>query len=148
MEPPIPVPTVVDSMVNARYKADRIEAISFTVSRPELSDVEKAIAYSEELSLVAAVIAIRKRAKLVITKPHGIEEVARLREALVDRVFHILRTRSGGFDVAYINWDRKPEHDMWNIFSEGKKRMAVYVATVKGLEGLPRDVTESILKAF
>jgi len=135
-------------MVNARYKADRIEAISFTVSRPELCDVERAIEYCQELSLVAAVMAIRKRAKLVITKPNGIQEVTRLREALVDRVFHILRTRSGGFDVTYINWDRKPEHDMWNVFSEGKKRMAVYVAAVKGLEGLPRDMTESILRAF
>ena len=143
---PVPVGTdAADAETAAiRRQADLVEAICFTVSRPELCDLGKAVEYSKDLTVVAMVVAFRKRAKMVVTRVDGFEEVAAIREALVARVFQTLKENTVGFDLDYVRLQRSV--DFWNIFSEGRTRYQAYLAGVKALEGLPMELARMILE--
>jgi hypothetical protein len=133
-----------DEVSAIRRQADLVEAICFTVSRPELCDLGKAVEYSKDLTVVAMVVAFRKRAKMVVTRVDGFEEVAAIREALVARVFQTLKENKAGFDLDYVRLQRSV--DFWNIFSEGRTRYQAYLAGVKALEGLPMELARMILE--
>lgn len=139
--------TTIQEALRKEY-LDKLDKLRLQIIDVKGVSLEEAIVLSGEMPFIAMYVAFRRRAKLVMGEKEGLEELARIREVLVERTFQVLRRRDlSNCDYHYVVWPGRK--DMMGIYQEAVRRFEEYVQVIgAGVKHsvLPRDVMEIILR--